>query len=57
MKYSITLTFQRTQVIEVEANSPEEAEEIVHSGEFEDSQIVDTEDDYVEVSEATLVKE
>lgn len=56
-KYNITLSFQRTQFIEVEANSPEEAIDVVHSGEFEDSAIIDTEDDYVEVSEAVEVKE
>lgn len=52
-KYSVTLQFQRTQIIEVEAKSKDEAIEIVNDGEFEDNQIIDTEDDYVEIIGAT----
>lgn len=49
-KYVVTLQFQRTQLIEVDAESEEEAVGIVNEGEFEDEQIVDTEDDYVEIT-------
>lgn len=55
-KYSVTLQYQRTQVIEVEADSKGEAINIVYEGEFEKDQIVDTEDDYVEILGATLVE-
>ena len=55
-KYSVTLQYQRTEVIEVEANSKDEAINIVYEGEFEKDQIVDTEDDYVEILGATLVE-
>lgn len=55
-KYSVTLQYQRTQVIEVEANSKGEAMGLVNEGEFENDQIVDTEDDYVEIVGATLVE-
>lgn len=48
-KYSVILQYQRTQTIEVEANSKDEAIEIVNEGEFENDQITDTEDDYVEI--------
>lgn len=53
-KYSVTLQYQRTQTILVEANSKDEAIEIVNEGEFENDQITDTEDDYVEILGATL---
>lgn len=53
-KYTVTLQFQRTQLISVEAESENEAIEIVNSGEFLDENIVDTEDDYVEILGATL---
>ncbi len=55
-KYSVTIQFQRTQVIEVDANSKDEAMEIVNEGEFDDVQITDTEDDYVEVTGAKVIK-
>ena len=55
-KYSVTLQYQRTQVVEVEANSKGEAMGLVNEGEFENDQIVDTEDDYVEIVGATLVE-
>ncbi len=54
-KFSFTLSFQRTQIIEVEAENLEAARELVVSGEFEDSNIVDTEDDYVDISEGTEI--
>jgi hypothetical protein len=56
-KFQVTLQFERTQYIEVEAETAEEAKEIVANGEFEDSQITDTEDDYVEIGSVTLIKE
>ena len=55
-KYSVTIQFQRTQVIEVDANSKDEAMAIVNEGEFDDVQITDTEDDYVEVTGAKVIK-
>lgn len=55
-KYSVTLQYQRTEVIEVEADSKDDAIELVNEGEFENDQIVDTEDDFVEILGATLVK-
>ena len=54
-KYTVTIQFERTQVIEVEANSKGEAMGLVNEGEFENDQIVDTEDDYVEILGATCV--
>lgn len=53
MKFHITVQFERKQLIEIEAESAAEAEEIVREGEFEDSAVIDTEDDYIEVSEVT----
>ena len=55
-KYSVTLQYQRTQVVEVEANSKGEAMGLVNEGEFENEQITDTKDDYVEIVGATLVE-
>ncbi len=55
-KYSVTIQFERTQTILVEADSRDEAIEIVNEGEFENDQITDTEDDYVEILGATLDK-
>jgi hypothetical protein len=55
-KYSVTIQFERTQIIEVEANSKDEAINIVNEGEFDNDQITVTEDDHVEILGATLVK-
>jgi len=55
-KYSVTIQYERTQTIEVEANSKDEAIRIVNEGEFENDQITDTEDDYVEILGASLDK-
>ena len=55
-KYSVTIQFERTQVVEVEANSKGEAMGLVNEGEFENEQIIDTEDDYVQILGATLIK-
>ena len=54
-KYSVTIQFERTQIIEVEANSKDEAINIVNEGEFDDDQITDTEDENVEILGATCV--
>ena len=56
-KYSVTLQYQRTEVIEVEANSKDEAINIVYEGEFENHQLTSTEDKYVEVLGATLIED
>jgi DNA-dependent RNA polymerase auxiliary subunit epsilon len=55
-KYSVTIQFERTQTILVEADSKDEAIEIVNEGEFENDQITHTEDDYVEILGASLDK-
>ena len=55
-KYSITFQFERTQIIEVEANSKDEAINIVYD-EFENHQLTSTEDKYVEVLGATLIED
>jgi hypothetical protein len=55
-KYSVTIQFERIQIIEVEANSKDEAINIVNEGEFDNDQITVTEDDHVEILGATLVK-
>ena len=49
MKYIVNLQFERVQSIEVEAESREDAIDIVANGEFEKDQIINEEDDYVEV--------
>jgi hypothetical protein len=54
-KYCVTLQYQRTEVIEVEADSKDDAIELVNEGEFDDDQITHTEDDYVEILGATCV--
>jgi hypothetical protein len=55
-KYTVTIQYERTQVVEVEANSKGEAMGLVNAGEFENEQIIDTEDDYGEIVGVTLVK-
>ena len=55
-KYSVTIQYERTQTIEVEADSKDEAIRIVNEGEFENDQINGTEDDYVEILGAILIK-
>jgi DNA-dependent RNA polymerase auxiliary subunit epsilon len=56
MKYSVTLCFERKQSITVDANSEDEARDIVANGEFNDDQITDTEDDYVEITGVTKLE-
>lgn len=55
-KYSVTLQYQRTEVIEVEADSKDAAIELVEQGEFENDQILDVEDDYVEILGVSLLE-
>ena len=54
-KYSVTINYERTQTILVEADSKDEAIELVSFGEFDDEQIIDTEDENVEILGATCV--
>jgi DNA-dependent RNA polymerase auxiliary subunit epsilon len=54
-KYSITINYERTQTVLVEADSKDEAIELVSFGEFDDEQITDTEDENVEILGATCV--
>ena len=54
-KYSVTINYERTQTVLVEADSKDEAIEIVNEGEFDDDQITDTEDENVEILGATCV--
>lgn len=56
-KYKVTISFERTQEISVEAESPEEAREIVLSGEFEDKQIGFTDDENLEVNSVEEVNQ
>jgi len=53
-KYSVTINYQRTQIVLVEADNKQDAVELVYGGEFENDQITDTEDDYVEILGASL---
>ena len=54
-KYSVTINYERTQTILVEADSKDEAIELVSFGQFENDQITITEDDDVEILGATLI--
>jgi len=54
-KYSVTINYERTQTILVEADSKDEAIELVSFGQFDDEQITDTEDENVEILGATCV--
>jgi hypothetical protein len=49
MKYVVTLQYERTELIEVEAESPADARTLVENGEFEQHQIIDAEDNYVDI--------
>ena len=55
-KYSVTIQCERTQPIEVEADSKDDAIELVCFGEFDNEQIIETNDENVEILGATLVK-
>lgn len=54
-KYSITINYQRTQTILVEADNKQDAAELVFGGEFDDTQITHTEDENVEIIRAVCV--
>jgi hypothetical protein len=54
-KYSVTIQYERTQTIEVEADSKDDAIELVFFGEFDNEQIIETNDENVEILGATCV--
>ena len=54
-KYSVTVNHQRTQTILVDADSKDEAIELVSFGQFEDEQITHTKDENVEILRAVCV--
>jgi hypothetical protein len=54
-KYSVTINYERTQTVLVEADNQKDAAELVYQGEFDDEQITDTEDENVEILGATCV--
>ena len=54
-KYSVTINYQRTQTILVEADNKQDAAELVYGGEFDDDQITSTEDENVEILGAVCV--
>ena len=54
-KYSVTIQYERTQTILVEADSKDEAIELASFGQFDDEQITNTEDENVEILGATCV--
>jgi len=55
-KYSVTINYQRTQIVLVEADNKQDAVELVYGGEFDDDQITYTEDENVEILGASLDK-
>jgi len=54
-KYSVTINYERTQTVLVEADNQKDAAELVYQGEFDDDQITDTEDQNVEILGASLI--
>jgi len=54
-KYSVTINYQRTQIVLVEADNKQDAVELVYGGEFENDQITYTEDENVEILRAVVV--
>lgn len=54
-KYAVTIQYERTQTILVEADSKDEAIELASFGQFDDEQITNTEDENVEILGATCV--
>ena len=48
-KYYVTINYQRTQIVLVDADNKQDAAELVYAGEFEDDQITNTEDENVEI--------
>jgi len=49
MKYRVRIRYERVQDIVVDAKNAKEARHAVNEGEFEDKNIVDTQDNSVEV--------
>jgi hypothetical protein len=54
-KYSVTINYQRTQIVLVDAINKQDAIELVYGGEFDDDQITHTEDENVEILGAVCV--
>jgi hypothetical protein len=54
-KYSVTINYQRTQIVIVDAINKQDAIELVYGGEFDDDQITHTEDENVEILRAVCV--
>jgi hypothetical protein len=54
-KYSVTINYQRTQIVLVDAINKQDAIELVYGGEFDDDQITHTEDENVEILRAVCV--
>jgi hypothetical protein len=54
-KYSVTINYQRTQIVLVDAINKQDAIELVYGGEFDDDQITQTEDENVEILRAVCV--
>ena len=54
-KYSVTINYQRTQIVLVDAINKQDAIELVYGGEFDDDQITQTEDENVEILDAVCV--
>ena len=48
-KYSVTINYQRTQIVLVDADNKQDAAELVYAGEFEDDQITNTKDENIEI--------
>ena len=55
MKYQVTVTSYRTQIIQVDAENGDEAYELVATGEYTDNDIVDDSDDAVEITSIKVV--
>jgi hypothetical protein len=54
-KYSVTINYQRTQIVLVDAINKQDAIELVYGGEFDDDRITHTEDENVEILRAVCV--
>lgn len=54
--YDVVVSFECTQVIRVEADNADNARVIVEAGEFDDNQIVKTDEKYLDVVHVMEVK-
>ena len=54
-KYSVTINYQRTQIVLVDAINKQDAIELVYGGEFDDDQITYTEAEKIDVVLAVRV--